>query len=172
MWMALATPDHFLPSPNLTCVFSAGTSRASSAAVASPRARKARNVSFSALSSHSIGSVVMPPCSMRSSHRFRSRAAIARVLLACTIGTRSTGTTCTVRAHAEHPDHRTLLVQLVLDRLDRRIVDTRGKAEEHRGRICRVHGDEVAHRRRHVCRSVRSDRGDDGARAGRDVARR
>ena len=39
----------------------------------------------------------MPVCSTRSSHRFRSRAATARVLLACTIGTSSTGTTCTVR---------------------------------------------------------------------------
>ncbi len=91
------TAAYGLPSATANLARSAGTSSASSLAVASPRAASAASVSRSAARSQRSPSAVMPAPSSIATKRLRSPATSPRAHAAWTTGASATGTTNTVR---------------------------------------------------------------------------
>ena len=90
-------PCHFFPSPKVICSRKPATRFVRSAAVASPRSRRASTVSASTFASHRAGSFVMPAPSSMPSSRLRSRSPRAVVTAAWITPASATGATNIVR---------------------------------------------------------------------------
>ena len=108
-------PPKLLPSAIMIRWCSRGSSVASSAAVASPRAASARAADSSTSLSHAPASLATPPCSSNFVYLRRCRTAISSVHDACTMGIKSAATTNMVRRHAKHAYQRPVLIQCALD---------------------------------------------------------